>query len=147
MIAQAPFDISDTIFRGASRIHRMQIEALAAADERLTLRQFRTLQRVYEGMTSLSEISRRAQRSLPTTSETVDGLVRRGMLARQESVDDRRAVVLTILAKGVAAYHAGAEKLRGVDDLIRAGLDDDEYAQLLSVMATVLANSEEWVKV
>lgn len=139
---QDPLDLGETLFRGASRIHRLQVEALAGADERLTLRQFRTLQRVQEGFTSPSDLSRLAHRSLPTTSETIDGLVRRGLLERTPS-PDRRVVVLKITPTGRKAYESGAEQLARLNQEILSWLSARERPQFEVIMGKVLAMSED----
>ena len=110
-------DPGELLLLGASRLHRLQIEQLGLLDIPLTLRQYRILQRVGEGYTSVSEISRLAHRSLPTTSESVEGLIKRKLLNRAESQEDRRAVVLSLTPQGSKAVVAAKQCL---DDLAAA---------------------------
>ena len=73
-------DPGEMLLLGASRLHRLQIEELGRLDPPLTLRQYRILERVSQGYTSVSDLSRLAHRSVPTVSESVDGLIKRSLL-------------------------------------------------------------------
>jgi DNA-binding MarR family transcriptional regulator len=105
-----------------SRMHRLQIEMLARLNTPLTLRQYRILQRISQGYTSLSEISKLSHRSLPSTSESVDGLIRRKLLTRKASRTDRRAVLLTLTKLGERTLLAGTDCLSGLSDGLFASL-------------------------
>jgi len=139
--------VGDTFLRSASRIHRLQLEYLAAMAEPLTLPQFRTLQRVLEGYTSPSDLSKLANRSLPTTVETIDGLVRRGLLSRTPSAADRRAVTLSLTPRGRAVLDAGIGELARLYDDVFTGLTTTERAQLERIMAKIHGLSESWLKI
>ena len=117
-----PTDPGEVLLLGASRLHRLQIEKLNALEISLTLRQYRILQRVSEGYTSASDLSRLAHRSLPTTSESIDGLIKRGLLTRAGSDSDRRAVVLGMTAQGRAALTAAGECLTELAKSMTDGL-------------------------
>lgn len=97
---RASVDTGQFLLSGSSRLHRLQIELLAQLEQPLTLRQFRILQRIDEGVTSMSGLSRLAHRSLPTISESVEGMIRRGLLSRAASEADRRAAVLQVTSAG-----------------------------------------------
>jgi DNA-binding MarR family transcriptional regulator len=96
----------ELLLMGASRLNRLQIERLGELRVPLTLRQYRILQRIDEGHTSVSDLSRLAHRSVPTVSESVDGLLKRGLLVRADSPADRRAVVLSLTPAGTRARKA-----------------------------------------
>lgn len=105
--------MSDEIERGemlllaVSSMHRLQIEKLQQLEISLTLRQYRILQRIGQGHTSMSELSKLAHRALPTISESVDGLIRRKLLSRRTSVHDRRTGVLSLTPSGKKALALG----------------------------------------
>ncbi len=105
--------MDDEVSRGellllaVSRMHRLQTEKLGELEIPLTLRQYRILQRTSQGHQSLSDLSRLSHRSLPTISESVDGLIRRKLLTRKTSQTDRRAVVLNLTASGKKALTIG----------------------------------------
>jgi DNA-binding MarR family transcriptional regulator len=88
----------------APRVLRAARTAIANADTvELTVPQFRTLHFVQEHPgTSLSATADFLGLTLPSVSKLVDHLVRRGMLARVDALDDRRRMILRITAKGDA---------------------------------------------
>jgi DNA-binding MarR family transcriptional regulator len=106
-VAQQADDLGEILLLAVSRMHRLQVERLSQLKTSLTLRQYRILQRVSEGYTSLSELSRLSHRSLPSTSESVELLVRRKLLTRQVSQVDRRAMELGLTPAGRTALAQG----------------------------------------
>jgi DNA-binding MarR family transcriptional regulator len=104
-------DRGRTMLRAVSRMHRLQIDELGKLEIELTMRQFHILERISAGHTSLSELSRLSHRSLPSTSESVDGLIRRKLLTRRVLATDRRSVVLGLTKRGTQALEAGTELL------------------------------------
>jgi MarR family transcriptional regulator, organic hydroperoxide resistance regulator len=109
---------AEMLLLGASRLHRLQEHLLAGLPTPLTLRQYRTLLRVGQGVTSVSELSRLAHRSVPTVSESIDGLLKRGLLTREGSTADRRAVVLELTEEGIEAVKAGQQSMEEAAALI-----------------------------
>lgn len=106
------FETQDLIVTVSARLNRLHQLILGNLDPRLTFRQYRTLSRVASGYTSLSQLAARANLSLPTVSENVDGLVRRGLLSTSQSELDGRVVILGITDKGRAAVEAADAELR-----------------------------------
>jgi DNA-binding MarR family transcriptional regulator len=102
----------DLVVAVPARLSRLNQLILGGLETRLTFQQYRTLSRVAGGQTSLSELAARGNISLPTVSENVDGLVRRGLLATAQSAHDRRAIILGITDKGRAAVEAADAALR-----------------------------------
>src|ERR1700754_4660728 len=100
---------AEMLLLAASRMHRVQIELLQRMEIPLTLRQYRILQRVSQGYTSLSDLSKLVHRSLPTVSESVDGLMRRKLLVRRTSQADRRAAELSLTPQGKTALELGTK--------------------------------------
>ncbi|BDZ45053.1 MarR family winged helix-turn-helix transcriptional regulator [Naasia aerilata] len=96
-------DILELLLAVPARLSRLHNAILGSLDPRLTFRQYRTLSRIAEGFTSLSQLAARGNLTLPTVSENVDGLVRRGLMTTTPSPQDRRAVVLGITDAGRAA--------------------------------------------
>jgi DNA-binding MarR family transcriptional regulator len=114
----------------AARLSRLYGKVLSQLGTQLTYRQFRTLDRVTEGHTSLVALAQLSNLTLPTVSENVDNLVRRGLLSRREHPDDRRSVVLEITRLGrnardearVALNKVSADLLTDVPERSRATL-------------------------
>lgn len=78
----------------AVRIVRVQSKVLKGLEEPLTYRQYKTLARVQEGHSSIVALANLAHLTLPTVSQTVDGLVNRGLATRRQDVVDRRLAVV-----------------------------------------------------
>lgn len=114
----------------AARLRRLNTIVLSNLDVPLTFRQYRTLTRVLGGYSSLRDLTVRANLTLPTVSETVDGLVRRGLMETRPSVVDRRAIVLSVTETGAAAAAAGDLALREVIDTLTWELSDEKRAEL-----------------
>jgi DNA-binding MarR family transcriptional regulator len=133
--------MDDDIERGellllaVSRMHRLQVELLGHLEITLTLRQYRILQRISAGYTSLSELSRLSHRSLPTISESVDGLIRRKLLSRKPSPTDRRAVLLSLTPTGRKALTLGGACLSQLAEDFFAELPASKHASLAQLGA------------
>ena len=88
---------------------------------------------------SVKELSERLGLSLPATSRTVDGLLRRGLLSRHEDTEDRRIKRLRLTAKG----HKTIDRLIAIRAAeLEAGLEaltDDEREQLARALEPILA--------
>jgi DNA-binding MarR family transcriptional regulator len=110
------------LFELAPRLTRLENAVLRDVTPPLTFRQYRILQRVAQGRTTLTALGRLATISLPAVSESVEGLVRKGLLRRKTDARDRRAVNLELTRGGRRALdtaehllHVAAERL--LDDL------------------------------
>jgi DNA-binding MarR family transcriptional regulator len=103
----------------------------------LTLTQVKTLGMLDECVeeVSVKELSERLGLSLPATSRTVDGLLRRGFLSRHEDLDDRRIkrVRLTDAGRDVVRRLATA-RLEGLE-AFATSLSDDQRATLMAALA------------
>lgn len=123
-VTERPADgeTQDLVVAVPARLSRLNQLILAGLDTRLTFQQYRTLSRVAAGQTSLSELAARGNISLPTVSENVDGLVRRGLLATAPSEHDRRAIILGITGKGRAAVEAADAALAGAVNYLLADI-------------------------
>ena len=79
---------------------RAHIRALATADFDITVEQFHVLRYARRGAGSMSELARAKSISRPAISQGVDGLVEKGLIARQQNADDRRFVNLALTPSG-----------------------------------------------
>ncbi|MEF2978461.1 MarR family winged helix-turn-helix transcriptional regulator [Subtercola sp. YIM 133946] len=116
------------------RLNRLFAATLGGLDPRLTFRQYRTLQRVANGYTSLSQLAARGSLSLPTVSENVDGLVKRGLMTTVQSAADRRAIILSVTDEGRAAVGVADEALRDIVQHVMA----DIPAETLPIVVTAM---------
>jgi len=76
------------------------VERLEALSTPLSVRQYRILDRVDQGITSLGRLAELARRQPSTVSKSADSLVRQGLLTRKEATEDRRAMVLALTPAG-----------------------------------------------
>jgi MarR family transcriptional regulator, organic hydroperoxide resistance regulator len=114
----------------SARLNRLYGRVLGQLNPPLTFRQHRTLRRVDEGLTSMAALAALGNLSVPTVSESVEGLVRRGLLDRQENPQNRRQTVLSLTPAGREAKVAGDAALEAVNDhLLR--VVPDEHRQVL----------------
>ncbi|MHA6696094.1 MarR family winged helix-turn-helix transcriptional regulator [Homoserinimonas sp. A520] len=121
----------------AARLRRLNTIVLGNLATPLTFRQYRTLTRVMGGYTSLGQLAVRANLTLPTVSETVDGLARRGLMETRPSEVDRRAIVLSVTEAGAVAAAAGDVALREVIETLTLGLSEDKRAELTDSLRIV----------
>ena len=114
----------------AARLRRLNMVVLGNLEISLTFRQYRTLGRVAGGCTSLTQLTSQAGVTLPTASETVNGLVRRGLMETRQDRGDRRALVLGITAAGASALAAADSALREVADALTRDFSGQKRAEL-----------------
>jgi DNA-binding MarR family transcriptional regulator len=91
------------LFELGPRLTRLENEVLRAVTPPLTFRQFRLLERVDQGQTTVTELGRSATITLPAISESVDGLVTKGLLVRRANELDRRESRLSLTEAGQRA--------------------------------------------
>jgi len=86
---------------------------------------------------SLSQVADHLGLTPPSASKLVDGLVARGLLARQDSQADRRRVVLTVTAAGEAILDSALESTQARLAETLARLDGDSRAAVVSAMGAL----------
>jgi DNA-binding MarR family transcriptional regulator len=99
------------LLRLGSRLHRLYAETIEGLSTPLSVQQYRILDRVGLGVSSLSQLAELARRQPPTSSKSVDSLVRQGLLARAEAAADRRATALSLTPRGAALLREAHEEL------------------------------------
>lgn len=125
-----------------ARINRLQDQVLASLDVPLTSRQYRVLARVHQGFTSPTLLARLARRSLPTLSETIEGLVKRGLVERTPSATDRRAVILTLTPKGEKSLHVAEERMEELANELITALSPDAAEELAGHLEVLYKTAE-----
>jgi DNA-binding MarR family transcriptional regulator len=113
------------LLRLGSRLHRLYAETIEGLSTPLSVQQYRILDRVGLGVTSLGQLAELARRQPPTISKSVDSLVRQGLLTRAEAATDRRATALSLTPRGAALVREAHEALdRLARWLAEAAADD-----------------------
>lgn len=120
---ESEFDAGLALLELAPRLTRLENSVLGDVDPPLTFRQYRLLERISQGHATITALGRLATITLPALSESVDVLVRRGLLTRGSGVRDRRESPLEVT-------DLGSRALRDA----RAALDD----LAASVLAEIL---------
>jgi DNA-binding MarR family transcriptional regulator len=124
-------DLWSHLMRGSSQ----QMFAILGELE-LTMTQTKTLGMLDSCVeeVSVKELSERLGLSLPATSRTVDGLLRRGLLSRHEDTQDRRIKRVRLTDEGRAVVHRiVTARMEGLE-AYAATLSDDQRAALLAAL-------------
>ncbi len=79
---------------------RNHLRCTASENYEISVEQFHILRHIRRGITSVSELAEVKQISRPAISQGVDGLVEKGLIARQQNADDRRFVNLALTPSG-----------------------------------------------
>lgn len=118
------------LFELAPRLTRLENAILQDVEPGLTFRQYRILRRVVEGETTITAIGKQATITLPAISESVDGLVRKGLLERHTDVRDRRAANLVLTDAGHRALDDAQQRLDVLAESILEGMSARRRQQL-----------------
>jgi DNA-binding MarR family transcriptional regulator len=93
--------------------------------------QMRTLGMLRERPWALHDLAEHHHVSPSSMSRTIDALVERGWVMRSSDPDDRRRLLLTLTADGIAMFDAIAEQARITMTELMQPLDEQERSQLL----------------
>lgn len=121
----------------AARLTRLHTRLLGKLETPLTFRQYRSLIRVHAGCSSLTELASFGNLTIPTVSEGVDVLVRRGLLTRVPNREDRRAISLEITPAGIEAVAAADAVLEEVANDLISSVSPEGRALLPETLASI----------
>jgi DNA-binding MarR family transcriptional regulator len=115
----------------------IRVEMRRGRGSDISIPQFRTLafiQRIPDS--SLSKLAEHLGLTLPSVSKLVDGLVKQGLIIRQESTEDRRRLTLELTQAGASIINsarAGAQAnlAKKLDCLTNSELETIHAAMLL----------------
>lgn len=82
--------------------------------------------------------------SAPATSQLTDRLIRKGLIERQTSEDDRRAVLVALSAKGRCLVDQFRERRNAIFGAALSELSEEEQAQVVSSLQKVIAVLESF---
>lgn len=99
----------------SARLNRLYGRVLGQLDPALTFRQYRLLMRVAEGHTSMAALAAFGNLTVPTVSESIDALVRRGLMSRRENPENRRTVLLAVTSAGREAKASADSAMASVN--------------------------------
>jgi DNA-binding MarR family transcriptional regulator len=130
-------DLGVLLVSASARLNRLYGRVLGQLDTSLTFRQHRLLRRVAQGHTSMAALAAFGNLTLPTVSESVEGLVRRGLLNRQENPQNRRQTVLSLTPEGRAAKEAGDAALEAVNARLLQAVPEEHQQVLHESLASL----------
>lgn len=113
---------------------RSHIRATATSNFDITVEQFHVLRYVRRGIGSVSELASAKHISRPAISQAVESLVKKGLLARVQSSQDRRFVDLSLTPAGNALLDAVFKETRGWMKEHMQALTMDELETMLQAM-------------
>jgi len=140
-----PTKVDGSPARVLARLTRVVESALG--DDDLSLSQYRLLAFLSQGDWAASALADRLQVSRPSITGLVDGLVKRGLVERRPSPDDRRRIDHVLTVDGRAALRTADERadtrLRNVLAEVPADVADDVLDSLTRLHAALDARLQE----
>jgi MarR family transcriptional regulator, organic hydroperoxide resistance regulator len=136
-------DLGVLLVSVSARLNRLYGRVLGQLDPPLTFRQHRLLRRIDEGHTSMAALAAFGNLTVPTVSESVEGLVRRGLLNRQENPQNRRSILLTLTPAGREAKEAGDAVLATASDRLLRAVPEEHRQVLHESLAAVFDAATE----
>lgn len=119
-------------------------EARALQSLSLSYRQLRTLRHVAAGVHSATELGRLFGITPPAMSETIDALVKRGLLLRTQNEKDRRTVKLVLTDEGMSVVEDGENaRLERAEALLEplTAEQRDVFGELVAILYHPAKNS------
>jgi len=109
---------------------RGHLRSIAQEKFEISVEQFHVLRHIRRGIRSVSDLATVKQISRSAISQSVDGLVEKGLISRHPHADDRRFVELELTPSGDAMLNAIFEENRAwmIDKM--SALTPDELAQM-----------------
>lgn len=126
------------LFELAPRLTRLENSLLGNLREPLTFRQYRLLQRVAAGISTLRELRAPTTLTLAAVSESVDNLVQRELLSRVADRSDRRAVTISITGRGRQAVAEAAAVLEQLSAELVDGLEADDAERMHDLLGQIV---------
>jgi DNA-binding MarR family transcriptional regulator len=97
-----------------------------------------------EGTVPTGKLGHCLRISAPATSQLTDRLIRKGLIERRSSEDDRRTVLVGLSAKGLALVDRFRERRNAVFGAALATLSEAEQAQVIDSLQKVIAALESF---
>lgn len=136
-------DLGVLLVSVSARLTRLYGRVLGQLDTPLTFRQHRMLRRVAEGHTSMAALAAFGNLTVPTVSESVEVLVRRGLMNRQENPQNRRSLLLSLTPDGEAAKEAADMVLTEVGEQLLQAVPEERQQLLHESLASIFDAATE----
>lgn len=116
---------------------RSNLRAAATGKFGITLDQFHTLRHIKKGFQSVGELAEKRQVSKAAISQSVETLVKKGLVTRRQDGPDRRCVLLELTPYASEVLDANYEDNRGWVAERMASLTAAQLGELSRAMATL----------
>lgn len=110
---------------------RNYIRQITAEQFEITVEQFHILRHIRKGEKTVSDLALVKQISRSAISQSVDALVNKGLIARQQDSQDRRNVYLELTVEGGALLDTTYDQTRRWMEGAFSSLDDSDLNQLI----------------
>ncbi len=125
---------------------RSNLRCIASENFEISVEQFHILRHIRKGITSVSELAAVKQISRPAISQAVDILVEKGLIARQQDVEDRRFVHLRLTPEGDALLNKIFQENRAWMTEKMAAFDTEELNSVitgLEILKTIFEDAPD----
>ncbi|MGP4020559.1 MarR family winged helix-turn-helix transcriptional regulator [Saccharopolyspora sp. 5N708] len=121
----------------SARLTRLYGQVLGQLATPLTFRQHRMLRRIDQGHSAMAALAAFGNLTVPTVSESVEVLVRRGLLNRQENPRSRRSLLLSLTPEGRSAKEAADAALAEVGQRLLQAVPEERQAILHESLTSI----------
>ncbi len=113
---------------------RSNLRLILAREYSITIEEFHILRNLRRGFCSVSELATVQQISRPAASQTVEGLVEKGLVSRHYDASDRRHIRLALTTTGSEVLNGIFQKNRSWMTEKMAALSPEEIAAITKAM-------------
>lgn len=138
----APEKVADVLDGFGEAMSRLMVDQLQKhlAELDLTLPQVQVLRILHRGGTvPTGKLAQCLKISAPATSQLTDRLIRKGLIERRHSEDDRRTVLVALSDAGQSLIDRFRERRNAIFGAALAQLSEAEQAQVVSSLQKVIA--------
>lgn len=138
----APEKLADVLDGFGEAMSRLMVDQLQKnlAELDLTLPQVQVLRILHrEGTVPTGKLAQCLKISAPATTQLTDRLLRKGLIERKHSEDDRRAVLVALSSAGRSLIDKFRERRNAIFGAALSQLSEAEQAQVVSSLRKVIA--------
>lgn len=147
MAETEPGKLAEILDGFAEAMSRLMVDQLQKhlAELELTLPQVQVLRILKrEGTVPTGKLAGCLKISAPATTQLTDRLIRKGLIERQHSEDDRRAVLVALSPKGQNLINRFRQQRNAVFSAALSQLSEAERTQVVSSLQKVIAALESY---
>ena len=141
MAEAAPDKLADVLDGFGEAMSRLMVDQLQKhlAELDLTLPQVQVLRILHrEGTVPTGKLAQCLKISAPATTQLTDRLLRKGLIERKSSEDDRRAVLVALSGNGQSLIDKFRERRNAIFGAALSSLSEAEQAEVVSSLQKVI---------